>query len=172
MDVVLERRFRRSFISRQDFERALDFIAAARRHDVASIEHEALLLSAVIHYARPFSGNEQAKKGRVFDSDPKIDSEIAEIDDEAGKLLHKQLVEARHQAIAHSSFARYPVQLSSGSSPGPGYRLSPVALSVAWHVTQEQIDLDAFEHLARRLRAACQLAVIEDMMRPEPPHIV
>jgi hypothetical protein len=173
MESALERRFRRSFISRQDFERALEFIAAARRHEVASIEHEALLVSAIIHYARPFSDNEKPRKGGVYESDPRIDPEVGEIDDDSGKLLHERIISARNQAIAHSSFARYPVQICPGSGTGPGFHLSPIALSVGWHVTQEQIDLDAFEQLTRRLRAACQRAVNEDMMRPAaaPPKI-
>jgi hypothetical protein len=74
-DSDIERRFRRTHISQHDFTRAGEFIAAARNYDVATLEHEALLIAAIIYYARPFSGNEKNKKGeKPPPSDPELDA--------------------------------------------------------------------------------------------------
>ena len=42
----------RVMLSGDDFERAGDFVKAARAHPVVSIEYEALLHSAILFYAR------------------------------------------------------------------------------------------------------------------------
>jgi hypothetical protein len=100
------------------------------------------------------------------DSVPRIDPEVGEIDDEPGKALHDRIIEMRNEAVAHSAFKRYPVQIIKRQAPQIGIRAGGgVTVSRAWHVTQENLDLESFEHLAPRLQGACALAVIEDLMR-------
>src|ERR1700682_6106044 len=59
MTDATKRRFNRTHISRRDFAKSIDFIAAATKYELNSPEYEGLLLAAIICYARPFSGNEQ-----------------------------------------------------------------------------------------------------------------
>ena len=73
LDPAVEKTLRRLHISKHDFAHAGTFITAARQHPVFKIEHEALLLSAIICYARPFGPNEKAVEGGEMQSDPTLD---------------------------------------------------------------------------------------------------
>jgi hypothetical protein len=53
MQPDIEKRFRRSHISAFDFDRAIEFVKEARKHHFRSIIYEALVISAIIYYARP-----------------------------------------------------------------------------------------------------------------------
>ena len=107
MDAATTRRFNRTHISRRDFSKAISFIDAAMLHELHKPEYEALLLGAIVYYARPFSGNER-------DNPPLSDTRL--VLDVEGLLrddfeLHKRLIEIRNKAVAHSEFAYYPVRL-------------------------------------------------------------
>jgi hypothetical protein len=153
-----ERRFRRTYISKHDFARAVEFVSAARNHDVATIEHEALLISAIIYYARPFSGNEQKpKKDRDPPSDARLDESLAEFkeDPEEG-ALHDRIVKLRNKAVAHAEFDNYPVMLTGAEQR--------TVVSRAWHVVDEKLDLVRFHRIAKEMEARCLHGVYEDVM--------
>jgi hypothetical protein len=145
-----KRRFNRTHISRRDFAKAIAFIDAAANHVINTPEYEALLLSAIICYARPFSGNE---RGNPAPSDTKLIVDVEGLFGEDFKL-HKRMIEVRNKAVAHAEFAYYPVQLlATDSDPdiGRGFASS----SQSWHVLNEHIDLIAFRRVAEALHQKC-----------------
>jgi hypothetical protein len=147
---VTKRRFNRTHISRRDFAKAIAFIDRAANHVINTPEYEALLLSAIIYYARPFSGNERG------DSPPSDARLIVDVEGLLGDdlKLHKRMIEVRNKAVAHAEFAYYPVQLlPTDSDPeiGRGFASS----SQSWHVLNEHIDLIAFRRMAEALHQKC-----------------
>ena len=93
--------------SRRDFEKAIRFIDVALTHAIHTEVYEALLLAAVVSYARPFSRNERAKPPP---SDPRLAVEEKALLG-ADFPLHERLLEIRNKAIAHAESEYYPVEL-------------------------------------------------------------
>jgi hypothetical protein len=142
----------RVLLSKEEFKRATDFIAAARRHDVTSIEHEALLHSAIIFYARPFFNNERGRKAS------KGAQQLVGIDIEAvlgdDIELHEHIETLRAKVVAHPEAAYNPSQhipLTIGNADSRGFAFS----RRSWYVVNENLDLDAFARTAKAMNHAC-----------------
>jgi hypothetical protein len=146
-----DKRLTRVHISARDFDKALKFIEAAGKHDVAAIEHEALLLSAIVCYGRPFSGNEKGKNAKADRDLTGVDIPVAL---GADYDLHKRIVGMRHKAVAHSPSDHYPVSLIPPTVGEPGMR-SVGFVSRSWHPVNEQIDLEAFARIAKAMAWKC-----------------
>ena len=138
------RRFRRLQISRNDFKRAIEFIAAAIGHDADSIEHEALLIAAVICYARPFSPNEKPPTK----ANAKLPKEFARFDDAEDRKLHMQVIKLRNKAVAHSEFRFHRVKV-----------VGHTATSRQWRVSREGMDLFRFDRIAKQMETRCGFEV-------------
>jgi hypothetical protein len=147
MDAATLKSFKRTHISRRDFEAALRFIRAARLHDNATPEHEALLIAAVLMYARPFSSNERNTNA---DADSRLADDLVKFD--GPKLeLHDQVIQLRNKAVAHAESTYYPVKIIEPFIPGAGFATS----SRRWHVVNPQLDLDLFEAVAVEMHQLC-----------------
>lgn len=140
-------------LAARDFENAAKFIGAAGKHDMASLEHEALLECALIRYARPFSGNERR-------ADAKADSRLMpEVVDPARVLgedfaLHTRVLNLRNTVVAHSEAERNPVAVMPPAE-GTGGKHAAGFVSRRWHIVNEQLDLEAFARIADLMRAKC-----------------
>jgi hypothetical protein len=163
VDSDIRRRFNRAHISRRDFKKAIGFIGAAMKHDPASIEYEALMVSAIVYYARPFSGNE---RGKTPPSDPYLEVDVAQLLGDDDFRLHDRIVKMRNKAVAHSEFDKYPVQIMA--VPEPNSDAGFTASSQSWHVLNERIDLDVFKRIAEALHQKC-LNLCFDLGRA--PHV-
>lgn len=144
IDPTMLRRFHRTHISRYDFEDAIRFIRAARRHDIASDEYEALVIAAILAYARPFSPDERIKK-------PAAESRLPKhlVPFKGSKLkLHKKIINARNKAIAHSESRKNPMQVVPVTTAAKGF----VTSSKRWHVVNLKLSLNAFEKIAEQMR--------------------
>jgi hypothetical protein len=62
-------RFNRTNISMRDFEHAIEFIDAVKKYENDALEYEALLIAAIISYARPFGPNEKEGSAK---SEPRL----------------------------------------------------------------------------------------------------
>ena len=151
MDAETFKRFHRTQISHDDFEDVVLFIRAARNHFRESPEFEALLIAAIIAYARPFSGNERGRN-------PPVDSRLAaHLVPFVGiqRELHERIINARNQAVAHAEAIHYPVEQVPPSEPGTTYLTTT---SSPWHVVKDlNPDLDAFEAIAKEMRQRCAI---------------
>ena len=157
MAVPLDPVLHRIVLSRDDFERAAEFAKAARTHDVASIEHEALLHSAILFYARPWLDNE-ARASKL----PEAARKLVGIDvaAAAGTLtgLHDNLIRLRKKVIAHAEAEFFPAQHGGPLTIGNRGTRGMTMVRRTWRVIEENLNLDHVEELADRMkRAAIEL---------------
>lgn len=132
-------------LSSRDFEDARDFIDAAKRHDASTIEYAALVMTAIVCYARPFTKNE-------LDPNSTVASKLI-LDDPNSVLgpnigLHNSVKRMRNKAVAHSESSHNPVQLVPVIS-GIGF------LGRKWSLLEESIDIDVFRKIAETMRWYC-----------------
>lgn len=99
-------------ISRQDFEKAQLFLEQLANQQYGSVTYEALLISAIVFYARPFSPNE--KKGNA-DAESRVDLAVIDQLTEPERELHTLIVGLRNKAVAHAEYLHNPTNaLPSG----------------------------------------------------------
>jgi hypothetical protein len=142
----------RVLLSGDDYARVLEFVEAARKAPVGNIEYEALMHSAILFYARPYSDNEP-KKSKLPDAARKLTGlDLQEI---LGEDLpfHDRLIDLRNKVIAHAEAEffpaeKIPMQIGTKSQFGVGFQRR------TWHVVSENLDLDVFERVAKKMRAA------------------
>ena len=153
----MDKTLTRVHISARDFDKALKFIEAAGKHDVSAIEHEALLLSAILCYGRPFSGNEKGDGA-------KADSNLSVVDPAAvlgaDVELHERVIRMRNKVVAHSESEHYPVSSFPPSIGEPGVR-SAGFVSRSWHPVNEQMDLEAFARIAKAMAWKCRYILFD-----------
>jgi hypothetical protein len=93
-------------IAKWDLDKTVCLLEAAIKNDPTTIEYEALVTSAIIHYARPFSPNEKKKNAKAVSRVP------ARVTDQFSKkelALHDRILNRRNKAIAHAEWNEYPV---------------------------------------------------------------
>jgi hypothetical protein len=157
VSLPFDKTLRRVYLSTWDFEQARDFIDAALKHDEATLEYRALLLSAIICYARPFSRNEIGK-------DPAADPKLRGVDVpavlEADFTLHETIVRLRNIAVAHSASEVNPSERVP-TPPGRPGSYGIVFSARRWHPVDEQIDLEAFRRIAETMLRKCKDMIVE-----------
>lgn len=147
----------RLIIALSDLSEAQAFIVAARKHGIASIEHEALLECAVIRYARPFTSNERDKKNAAADSKLTLSAPLINVFRVQEHVdLHKRILTLRHTVVAHVPAAQCPVTVTDSipappgiQIPGWGWRGRPQRLADA------RLDLGAFHDMAWMMHYWC-----------------
>ena len=150
MDSRFINRFNQTHIFGNDFASALQFIKAARPYDLWSPEYEALLIAAVVFYARPFSNDEP-------DKDPQSTQRLADslVPFKGAELkLHERILFLRNKAVAHGESAFNPVQFVPPYDLGKAERAFGT-WSAPWHILPECLDLDEFERIADEMRRQC-----------------
>jgi hypothetical protein len=145
-------------ISHLDFESARDFIDVARKHEESSREYEALMLAAIICYARPFSNNELRTPEPPTVASSVSFSPDAVLEKQADLELHHKLIRLRNKAIAHAESVYYPTQIISIDPPGAA---GIVFSARRWHVLDERIDLDEFRRIAVGMRQQCGHQILD-----------
>lgn len=135
-------------ISRQDFEKCNDFLLQLQSQDYGSIVYEALLLSAIVFYSRPFSHNERDQNATA---DAKIDQAVLiQLTDE-DLLLHQKILTLRNKAIAHAEAMYYPTRVLKKNL----IRSMPFSI---WNEFKNSSDIEEFLALVRKvLRQAIHL---------------
>ncbi len=94
-----------------DFEDCIRFLDELQHQSYGSTAYEALLISAIIFYARPFSKNEE--KNSINPSDSRIpDSVLSELSPDERKL-HDRLKKLRNKAIAHAEWSHHPTGVTA-----------------------------------------------------------
>ena len=138
----MEKDFNRANISKRDFEAALRFLDEIKKIP-NSTQDEALLISAIIAYCRPFSHNEKDPK----DASVKISSDIILSDyTEEEKELHDKLIQLRNKAIAHSEYSYNPTKINPKTK---------IIASRCFSVLTENINLEIFKGLTNKANSNC-----------------
>ena len=152
----MDKWLRRVHISARDFEKAERFVKCAMEHDIASIEHEAALLSAIVCYGKPFSGNEVEDRATADSRLTGVDLKQVLGEDTP---LHKHVVRLRMKVAAHSESEYNPVSLLAGEP-----EVGPIFVSRTWHPVNEQIHLESFARIAKTLAWKCR-CILADAAR-------
>jgi hypothetical protein len=145
-------RLNRVHISQRDFESAERYVAGATRHAMHTVEHECLLMSAIIAYARPFSDNSGDPTSQATGT---LQGNAQKILAPEDYDLHQRILPIRNKAVAHSEFDAYPLR----TIPIPGMlhgRRGMVVESRSWHPVEEDIDLEVFRRIIRDMRKHCR----------------
>jgi len=162
MQPDIEKRFRRSHISAYDFDRAIEFIKEARKYHFRSIIYEALVNSAIIYYARPFSPNELKADAL---SNAKLEKELWDFEDPLEQSFHDRIILLRKKVVAHAEYGPGMYTINSVSVEPTGQ--SSICSSI-WRASHEWFDLHKFERIATEMHARCHLAVTEDLLVSYP----
>jgi len=93
-------------IGKWDLDKTVSLLETALRHEPTSIEYEALVTSAIIHYARPFSDNEKKKDAKAMS---RIPERVLDQLSKEEHALHERLINRRNKAIAHAEWSDFPV---------------------------------------------------------------
>lgn len=135
--------FNRFSIAVHDFEKAIEFLNESTNHDESSLAHEALLISAVLLYWRPFSPNEKDPSARAT-ARIKIESFKGLTEEELG--LHELCGTLRNKALAHAEWLYNPTRVA----PETG-----IITSRRHNIISEPINWEALRRLAEKLREQC-----------------
>jgi hypothetical protein len=142
-----EERLNRLTSASLDLENCIRFLDELSKQAYGSAAYEALLLSAVIFYARPFSQNEM--KDSPHPSDPRVpDTVLSGLQD--GELkLHKDMVTLRNKAIAHAEWSHHPTGVTDTRI------IKAVPFSIWRHFEGGQ-EIASFRGLVSKVRLAIQ----------------
>ena len=141
----MEAQFARAHISKRDFDEAQDYLRY--HHDeYADSMKRAILVAATVSYARPFTDNDPGSEGR---STPRLAVRLTKLLTLDELMLHKRLLTVRHEAVAHSAYARKAARRISGTD------LGFVVQSKPYDILAEPIDAQVFLALCTKFSNHC-----------------
>jgi hypothetical protein len=156
----------RARISSDDMRQALAFIDAALAAEATGANsktdatHLALVVAAVIYYARPFSNNEGGKKPKRMTS-PKGAPPMSRVNlgplpvvlgSKEGRRLHRDVLRIRNKIVAHAESRYFPVRMVAAFLPLESGRMGDFALQSAQRYPR--LDLKLLRANAKQLGAA------------------
>jgi hypothetical protein len=157
--ILTDKTLNRLTISRHDFEKCRDFLLELSAHEYGSIVYESLLLSAIVFYARPFSGNE---RGNLSKAESKVVADVLNTLTAAERSLHDQIIQLRNKAVAHAEWQYHPTNVTKGKV------IKSMPFSI-WKYLKSKADMDQFLSLAKKVLLQANHITAEEMRnRPYP----
>jgi hypothetical protein len=153
MSIENQRDLNRYTISIYDFDQSINFLRMAEQYSGDPLVCEALLVSAVIYYCRPFSSNERGSA--EASSRMEIDS-FADISKDE-RALHDQCMTIRNKALAHAEWTYYPTQHDSRTN---------VIASRRYPILSESIEWTSLGELAGKIMGQCDHQRANYLRRP------
>lgn len=153
--MVNQQELNRLNIARGDIGDAVRFLDAAAGREPTSVEYEALVMMAIVLYARPFSTNELSAAAMASRCVP---DSVIDGYSEAEKTLHSRIIEVRNKAVAHSEWTNYPTSVSWDIR---------VIKSRRYSIYPEFLTVAAFVDLAKKLHQRLH-NMVADRVRQEP----
>jgi len=138
----LHSQFNRTFIAEKDFAEAEDYLRSVDLFQSDSVQR-AIVTAAVISYGRPFTTSDTG--GR---STPSLPGAATRHLTAEQRGLHSKLLTLRHEAGAHSAFARKATSRARGNKHGFVIWSRPFDL-------RTEIDVPAFLELVVAMRKHC-----------------
>lgn len=145
-----------------DLEGCVRFLDALEEQKYGTTAYEALLISAVVFYVRPFSENE--KKSSTSPSDPRVPDAVLTGLSESERKLHEELRILRNKAIAHAEWILHPTGVSSSKV------IKALPFSI-WKWFPSSSEISAFRDVALKVRHAVQNAQA-NALHNLPQHLV
>ncbi|HEX4375694.1 MAG TPA: hypothetical protein VHZ99_00925 [Steroidobacteraceae bacterium] len=166
---VLERDIQHVYFSRRDFHKTTQFLGAAIACDNAVVR-EALLISAIISYNRPFSNT----AFRRPNASTRLLTDLAsERLPDASRDMHNKVLALSKRAVNGFTPEAAPVELEA-SRRGRSLRMlfTPHrTCSGNWTILREELDLSAFIKVAEEMQERCseQLLVLSEQLADALP---
>ncbi|MDX5445142.1 MAG: hypothetical protein LPJ87_03690 [Zoogloeaceae bacterium] len=130
-------------ISVKDFEKAIEFLEEAKKHQINTLIYEALMFSGIVCYYRPFSPNEKDPKAAA--SSKLEPSDFSPLNEEE-QTIHEKCKELRNKALAHSEFKYHPTRMDQETG---------VIASAIFSFVGIALDIDGLIALARKRVKEC-----------------
>ncbi|MGQ0645312.1 MAG: hypothetical protein ACT4O3_07445 [Elusimicrobiota bacterium] len=143
MPIETENELNRFSIAVRDFEKAISFLDEAQKNSGNPLTYEAFLISAVIHYTRPFSSNE---KSSTSQASSKINISVFNDLTQDELDIHARCIDIRNKAVAHAEWEYYPTRLDAKSG---------VISSRSYSIILEQFEWGDLQRLAIKLEHQC-----------------
>lgn len=154
----------RSKISFDDFKECLAFLRALNEPDIdgspfSRTKKRALLIAAVVAYARPFTAN---RKGFRNNTAPSLERSAIETLSEDMRVLHEKLIALRNRVVAHSDADAKPTSYRPGVN-------GPIFWGRAPDIIEEGIEVEKFSALAERMKRWClgRFTCLDDQIRTQ-----
>ena len=141
MKKIIDQEFNRIYISRSDMEYCISFCYALKNQNDPVLQR-ALISSAIVSYARPFSGNKNHESANSTIKLSKLKLSESEME------LHRYLLELRNTVIAHSDYEANPARALEYRSTG--YSTTSRIIDPVYEVGKTESVLA----LAEKIRAA------------------
>ncbi len=132
-----------------DLENCIRFLDELDTKIYGTTTYEALLISAIVFYIRPFSENE--KRSSTAPSDSRVSEEVLVGLTEEEMKLHEKLKELRNKAIAHAEWGFHPTGISETKI------IQAMRFSI-WKYFHNTVAISAFRNLTHKVRNAIQNA--------------
>jgi hypothetical protein len=142
-------------ISRQDFEKCRDFLTEIPAQEYGSIVYEGLLLSAIVSYGRPFSGNERAN---APNAESRVGVSILDGLKAGERKLHDQIVQLRNKAVAHAEWQYHPTNVTKHNV----IKSMPFSL---WKYFRDTTDIARFQSLVEKVLLRANLNTAEALRK-------
>lgn len=124
-------------ISRHDFEQCQKFLEQLSHQEYGSLAYEALLIAAIVFYARPFSCNERDLNANAAS---RLDGAVLDQLQNEEQELHEKILTLRNKAVAHAEWAYHPTGVSDN------HVIKSMPFSI-WKHFQGTSDIAAFSGL-------------------------
>jgi hypothetical protein len=154
----LEAQFNRASISRKDFAEAEGYLRAYG-DELSETLRRALLVAAIVAYARPFTSNDSGIKGIAsarLTGNPKRILSSEEF------RLHEQILGLRNKAVAHADYDRKPTWFIERLVTGFRTKSKP------FDVLSETIPIDTFLAMCTKMWSHCT-GRLQRLSRELPP---
>lgn len=143
MTILSDEELNRYSIALRDFEKAKEYICAAKKQLPSSLEYEALLFAAIVSYYRPFSPNEKSQSAKATSQLHIKDFGFL---NNSQSILHQKYRELRNKALAHSEFELNPTKFNSDRK---------VFSSQPFSLLNEALDLEVFDSTLTQFIELC-----------------
>jgi hypothetical protein len=142
---LLDAQFNRLTLSAHDFSESQEYLGAYSER-LSPVVQAALLNSAIVCYARPFTANNPGKTDASTSSLPR--GVLKQLNTEQ-KYLHRKIVTLRNEGVAHSDYDLKPTRRVPRGDSGA------MMWSKPFSTLAEGIDIEKFKVLARLLEHEC-----------------
>ena len=140
-------------IGKWDIDKSISMLNAALKYDPTMIEYEALVGSAIILYARPFSANEKKDNAKA---DIRIPERIIDRYSSEERELHERILNRRNKAIAHAEWNEYQVDVDLETRGVSSQRYS---------IYPEFLNIKPFHALAKKLLERLKNDIADHLFR-------
>lgn len=141
-------------LSRRDFHEVSEFLRVLTKTKDRTTRY-ALLTSAIIAYARPFSGNERDPRAMAEKSLHIKPAAILSVEQVA---LHTEVLRIRNKLVAHAEFALSPIEVPDSQDDGMTLRGPYVRADGRLYDLRDylqRIDLAVFKRIAELYAVHC-----------------